>query len=247
MPLELKNGAVIITDAHYPRHKASLLNFFDSLLDTPPPQLILMGDMCEFLTPSIPYSLYYNKEFVQRVQKLSKLTEVIYLEGNHDFLIKKLFCDAKVFTINEQPVFMEANGKKVAIMHGDKFERLRYRIYARLIRNNFLLMLLRLFTCDVGGRYAKKLYEKLLAKHICTKFDGFEAKKRAQIPLYNVKDAHYLLEGHYHKRLSLKFGNLKYEAFSAFACNKSFFEVEFLNSDISFKEMSFRSFHDEQT
>lgn len=239
MPLELKNGAVIITDAHYPRHKESLLALFDSLIAEPPAQLILMGDMCEFLTPAIPYSLIYNKEFVDRVQKLSKIAELVYLEGNHDFLIKKLFSDAKVFSLDEQPVFMEANGKKVAIMHGDKFERLRYRIYARLIRNNLLLMLLRVFTLDIGGSYAKKLYKKLLAKHICTKFDGFKAKKIAQLPLYDVKDADYLMEGHYHKRLSLNFKNLKYEAFSAFACNKSFFKVEFLDSDISFKEMSF--------
>lgn len=239
MPLELKNGAVIVTDAHYPRNKASLLAFFDSLIDAPPPQLILMGDMCEFLTPSIPYSITYNQDFVNRVKKLSKITNVIYLEGNHDFLIKKLFSDAKVFSLDEQPVFMEAIGKKIAIMHGDKFERLRYRIYARLIRNNFLLLLLRVFTCDVGGRYVKKLYNKLLAKDICRKFEGFEAKKIAEIPMYGVENVQYLLEGHYHKRLSLKFGNLKYEAFSAFACNKSFFEVEFLDSDISFKQMSF--------
>lgn len=239
MPHELKNGAIILTDAHYPRHKEELLALFDSFLATPPPQLILLGDMFEFLTPYLPYSLTFNQELIEKIKELSKKTELFYLEGNHDFLLAPLFPDAKVYTLGQQPVIFEANGKKIAMMHGDKHERLRYRIYAKLIRNNSLILLLRVFTLDVGGRYAKKLYKKLLAKNICTKFESFTDKKMNQLHIYDLDGIDILIEGHYHKRLTMDFQSTRYEAFDAFACNKSFFEVEFSDSDISFKRNEF--------
>jgi UDP-2,3-diacylglucosamine hydrolase len=238
MPLDLQEGAIFLTDAHYPRHKDELLALFDAFLASPPPQLFLLGDIFEFLSPSLPYSVELGEMLIEKINAISKLTEVFYIEGNHDFLVSKIFPNANVYTINEQPIFVRYKDKKIAIMHGDKYERLRYRIYAALIRSNITIKILRLLTFDIKGRFAKKLYAALLKKNLCRDFDGFENKKRKMLSSYDIDNTDILIEGHYHRRVSFKQNALNYEALSAFACNKSFFKVEFTDNDISFVEMS---------
>lgn len=246
MSLELKEGALFLTDTHYPRHKDELLSLFDAFLLSPPPQLFLLGDIFEFLSEPLSYSILYNKELIEKINLLSQKTEIIYLEGNHDFLISGIFPNSKVFQIEAQPVKFSFKGKTLGIMHGDKFERLRYRVYAKIIRNGFMIRFLRLLTLDINGRFAKKLYKALLKKNLCRDFVDFEKKKLSILPLYNLDGIDILVEGHYHRRVSLSYGNINYEALSAFACNKSFFKVKSQNNDIRFVEMSLGAFQNEQ-
>ncbi len=246
MFLELKEGALFLTDAHYPRHKEELLSLFDAFLLSPPPQLFLLGDMFEFLSAPLPYSIFYNKELIERINLLSQKTELIYLEGNHDFLISALFPGAKIFPIETQPIKLSFKGKTVAVMHGDKFERLGYRAYAKIIRNGFIIRLLRFLTVDINGRFAKRLYEALLKKNLCRDFPDFEAKKLSILPFYDLDGVDILVEGHYHRRISISYNSVNYEALSAFACNKSFFKVESQNNNIRFVEMSLGAFQNEQ-
>lgn len=238
MPLELKEGAFFLTDAHYPRHKEELLALFDAFLASPPPQLFLLGDIFEFLSPSLPYSLELGEKLIDKINALSKLAQLFYIEGNHDFLLSKTFPDANVYTINQQPLLVKYKDKKIAILHGDKYERLRYRIYAALIRSSITINILRLLTFDINGRFAKKLYTALLKKNLCRDFEGFESKKRAMLSTYELKNIDILIEGHYHRRITFEEDGLRYEALSAFACNKSFFKVELTNNGISLVEMS---------
>jgi UDP-2,3-diacylglucosamine hydrolase len=241
MPHELKAGAVFITDAHYPRQREEILALFDALLSSPPPQVFLLGDMFEFLCPKLPYSLEYNKELTIKIDALSKLTELFYLEGNHDYLLGGLFKSAKVYPIQKQPLFLSYGDKTAALFHGDKYEATGYRLYSALIRNPFVIFVLRILTLDVNGRFIKSLYKKLLTKNLCRDFSGFETKKRGMLSLYPLKNIDTLVEGHYHCRVSFEKNGIKYEALGAFACNKSFFKVEFVQSDISFAELEFRS------
>lgn len=246
MSLELKEGALFLTDAHYPRHKEELLALFDAFLLSPPPQLFLLGDIFEFLSAPLPYSILYNKELVEKINLLSEKTEILYLEGNHDFLIADIFPNSKIFPIEAQPVKLLFEDKTIGVMHGDKFERLRYRAYAKIIRNSFMIRFLRFLTLDINGRFAKKLYGALLKKNLCRDFPGFEEKKLSILPLYDLSGIDILVEGHYHRRVSLSYNGLNYEALSAFACNKSFFKVESQNNDIRFVEMSLGAFQNEQ-
>ena len=238
-PLRLIDGAVFISDAHYPRHKEALLSLFDTFLSSPPPQLFLMGDIFEFLSPYLPYTVESNSELIEKINSLSLLCEVVYIEGNHDFLLSSLFKNVLVCPISAQPIKLTyGDGKVVALMHGDKYERLRYKIYANLIRRPFVLLLLRVLTFDLNGRFIKRLYEKLLQKNLCRKFDGFAQKKQNMLQKYNLSGIDTLIEGHYHQRLSMETGNVSYESLSAFACNKSFFKVELKNGKINPVELS---------
>jgi len=241
MPHELKEGAIFITDAHYPRHKEELLALFDTLILSVPPQVFLLGDMFEFLCPKLPYSVEHNKQLIDKIDTLSRKTELFYLEGNHDYLLGTLFKNAKVYKLQQQPLLLSFNNKTIALFHGDKYENTPYKIYSTLIRNPFVISILRVLTFDINGRFIKSLYKKLLSKNLCRDFAGFEAKKQEMLRSYPLDGIDILIEGHYHQRVSSEKNGLRYEALGAFACNKSFFKVEFAKSDISFAELEFRS------
>ena len=246
MPLDLKEGAVFVTDAHYPRHKDDFLALLDYLISSPPPQVFMLGDMFEFLCPYTPYTVQANKQAVEKIDTLSRKTELIYLEGNHDYLLKKLFPSTKVYALNEQPLILSYQDKTAAVMHGDKYAGGAYAAYTALIRNPIFILFLRFLTIDINGRFIKKLYAKLSQKQICGHKEGFAAKKLSLVKNYPLCDVNAIIEGHNHIRISEQAVNLQYEALAAFACNKSFFKVEFKQSDLCFVETSLGALKNEQ-
>lgn len=246
MPLELKEGAIFVTDAHYPRNKQDFLSLIDALISSPPSQVFMLGDMFEFLCPYTPYTLEANKEAIDKINLLSHKTELTYLEGNHDYLLKTVFTKALVIPLQEQPLFVSYQGKTAAIMHGDKYTDGAYTTYTSLIRNPVFIKFLRFLTLDVKGRFIKKIYEKLSQKQICTHKDDFKAQKCLSIEKYPLLDADTIIEGHNHIRISERLSNVNYEALGAFACNKSFFKVEFKQSGLCFVETSLGALRNEQ-
>lgn len=246
MPLNLKEGAVFVTDAHYPRNKEDFLALLDALISSPPPQVFMLGDMFEFLCPYTPYTLKANSEAIEKIDILSQKTELIYLEGNHDYLLQSVFKNALVVPLKEQPLMLSYHGKTAAVMHGDKYADASYQLYASLIRNPLFIMLLRFLTLDINGRFIKKLYDKLSHKQICTHKEGFAAKKLSSVKKYPLCDVNAIIEGHNHIRISETADTLQYEALAAFACNKSFFKVEFKQSDLCFVETSLGALKNEQ-
>lgn len=246
MPLNLKEGAIFIADAHYPRNKKELLALFDFLILSPPPQCFLLGDIFEFACPKLPYSLAYNEELIVKIKALSLETELFYLEGNHDYLLKELFLNAKVYSMQEQPLIVAYHNGKAAIFHGDKHGDFLYALYSKLIRSPFVISILRVVTLDINGRFIKSLYKKLLVKNICGEFAGFAERKKTALKKYDSHGANLIIEGHSHQRVSLDVNGLKYEALEAFACTKSFFKVKFEHNDIRFVKMSLGALKDGQ-
>lgn len=248
MRRKLKEGAVFIADAHYPRNKEGLLALFERLYLSPPPQCFLMGDMFEFLAESAPYSIEHNRELITAIDALSRKTELYYLEGNHDYLLKNIFAFANVICISDQPLIFEFgdDGKKIAFLHGDKYSGLPYKIYSKLIRNPFVIGFLRLLTMDKNGRFIKQIYKKLSSKNICKGFVGLEKIKEGSLEEYRKLGVLVVVEGHFHIRDSFDLKGIKFEALEAFACNKSFFKVEFRDKDIRFVKTSLGALKDGQ-
>ena len=141
--IEIKKGAFVISDAHYSPLRPELLEFIKAIhsKEFQPTQLILMGDIFDALFGGIPYTCDENAEMVQLINAISLEIEVIYLEGNHDFNLQKIFPHAKVFKISQQPVSCSYEGKKILLAHGDFGGDFGYRLYVSLIRNPLLLLI----------------------------------------------------------------------------------------------------------
>jgi len=222
----LKEGAFVISDAHYSDLRPELLDFLKAIhtKQLQPSQLILMGDIFDTLFGNVPYTQEVNAESIKILNEISKEIEVIYLEGNHDFNLKKIFPDAKVFSIKQQPLKIKYDKKNILLAHGDIESPLLYNIYTSVVRNPFVLFVLNIL--DFISRHAivKRLDEYLSKKDDCKEFNG--SRGFIQKRLENKYSCNYFIEGHFHQNKILKFKDYTYINLAAFACNQRYFIVK---------------------
>lgn len=241
--LQLKEGAFIVADAHYSHLREDFLDFLKDIKSKKllPAQLILLGDIVDTLFGQVAYTIDINKEVIETLNDISKDIEVIYLEGNHDFNLQKIFINVKTFSIKNQPIEMDFNNQKVLLSHGDIESPLGYKVYTAIIRNPFVLRLLSILDTFLDHIIIKKLDLYLSKKEDCKEFVGFEnfIKKR----LLEKYDCDFFIEGHFHQNKSFKLENFMYINLAAFACNQRYFivkstkDVGFLLEENSFVEV----------
>lgn len=207
----IKEQALFIADSHYPHHGNAFLDLLKKLesgaLQTP--QLFLMGDNFDLLFGHNDYIQTFSKEAIALLQTLSQKLEIHYFEGNHDFCLAEVFPDIQVYTREQQPVMFQADKKRVAISHGDKYATgLGYDLYCKLLRNKKTLTFLKPLEKAIIDHRMKKLSQK----HICFVFDGFE--KRVEKILEHYSEADLVIEGHFHQCKTLG----KYISLPSLAC-----------------------------
>ncbi|MEA2091694.1 MAG: metallophosphoesterase, partial [Campylobacterota bacterium] len=170
--IELKEGAFVISDAHYSHLRPELLNFLKAIHTKKlrPTQLIFMGDIFDTLFNNVPYTHKLNAEAIKIINEISLDLEVIYLEGNHDFNLSKIFPNTKVFGIKAQPIELEYDGKKVLLAHGDIESPLSYKIYTAIVRNSFVVSFLNILNSISGNSIINRLDKYLSKKEDCKEF-----------------------------------------------------------------------------
>jgi UDP-2,3-diacylglucosamine hydrolase len=237
--LQIKEGAFVISDAHYSHLRPQLLDFLKDIHSKKlqPTQLILMGDIFDTLFGEIPYTKKINHEAIKLLNEISLRVEIIYLEGNHDFNIKKIFPHAKVFPISQQPLACGFNGKKVFLAHGDFGNGLKYKVYTSIIRSPIILFFLRVINFLLFNMIFKKLDEYLSKKDDCKDFYSF--KEFIQSRLLNKYECDYFIEGHYHQNKTITFNSLIYINLAAFACNQRYFIVKSFKDKELLEEINF--------
>lgn len=118
-----KPEIVVISDVHlgtYGCHARELLEYLESIQ---PEKLILNGDIVDIWQFRKRYFPKSHLEVIKRILDLnSKGTEVIYITGNHDEMLRK-FSNSVMgnFRIVDKLV-LELDGKKAWFFHGDVFD-----------------------------------------------------------------------------------------------------------------------------
>lgn len=194
--IEIQENAIFIADSHYPHHGNAFLKLLQKLEneEVKTPQLFLMGDNFDLLFGHNDYIKTFFNEAITLLQKLSKKLEIHYFEGNHDFYLKELFPEVKVYSREEQPIMFTLGDKKVAMSHGDKYiTGFVYDLYCKVLRNKITLTLIKPFEKAIIDHFMKKLSKK----HICYTLQGFE--KRVEEILEHYTDADMVIEGHFHQ------------------------------------------------
>jgi UDP-2,3-diacylglucosamine hydrolase len=225
--IELKEGAFIIADAHFSHLRVELFEFIKAIYEKKlnPTQLILMGDIFDALFGGVDYTLELNDKLVGMLNEISKDIEVIYLEGNHDFNLKNVFKNAKVFTISQQPIRCSYKDKIVLLAHGDFDSNLGYKIYTSFIRNKYILWFLNIIDSITNHSILKSVDKHLDKKDDCKEFIGFKEFIKRRI--FKKYQCDYFIEAHYHQNKNFTFDGLFYINLGAFACNQRYFSVEF--------------------
>ncbi|MBC8237188.1 MAG: metallophosphoesterase [Helicobacteraceae bacterium] len=237
--IEIKEGAYIISDAHYSSKRPELYSLIKDIHSQKifPTQLLLFGDIFDALFGNVTRTCENNQEMVTMINEISQRIEVIYLEGNHDFNLKKIFPYAQVFTIKEQPIQAMYKDKNVLLAHGDFGEDIGYKIYTSLIRNKFVLVIFNAINTLLGNVILNKLDHYLSKKDDCNAFTGFD--KYISKRLENKYTCDYFIEGHFHQNKIINFDNFTYINLAAFACNQRYFIVESSNDKMILREYSF--------
>ena len=237
--IELKEGAFIVSDAHYSHLRPELLQLMQDIESKKlrPTQLILMGDIFDALFGDVERTHTINELMLASINAISQSIEVIYLEGNHDFNLAKLFPHAKVFSFKMQPVIATYGSKKVALAHGDFDGTLSYQIYTALIRSRIVMWILKSFDSLFNHVILNKLDSYLGKKDDCKEFRDFrEFIQRRHLEKY---ECDYFVEGHFHQNRSFTFEKFHYINLAAFACNQRCFIVESLKDKELLKEKIF--------
>lgn len=224
----LQSGAILIADAHCAPWRTSFIDFLHALESgaITTPQLILMGDVFDMLYGPIPRTYSYNTEGLTLLNRLSEHLEIIYLEGNHDFLLEKLLPRVRVIRRQEQPFMMSCEGKRVALSHGDSEMGLGYEIYTALIRNRLILAILRTIDTLGSGFIVRWLEKEMKRKIHCRPIEHFEILIENRISSLDVSSIDVLIEGHFHQNRTFQVNGLDYINVGAFACNERYFTVQ---------------------
>ncbi len=114
---------VVISDVHlgtYGCHAEDLLRYLKSIK---PKKLILNGDIIDIWQFSKRYWPASHMQIVKHITGLlSKGTEVVYVTGNHDEMLRK-FVGFRLGSFRiENKLVLKLNKKKVWIFHGDVFD-----------------------------------------------------------------------------------------------------------------------------
>ncbi len=222
MSLNIKEGAIFIADAHLNRKNLELIEFLNKVSSKKiqTTQLILMGDIFDFLCADAKYFIHINQGVINTLNSLSKEIEIIYLEGNHDYNLQDLFPNIKVVPRKKQPLILKYEDKTVALAHGDNFIDWKYDLYCAVIRNKALIKFLNYV--DIDYWLTKRIEEGLLSKSICHKIKEFKslAAKRSE----NYK-TDYIVEGHYHQGITYNFKDKKYINIPSLCCNKMYMSL----------------------
>jgi UDP-2,3-diacylglucosamine hydrolase len=237
--LQIKEGAFVVSDAHYSPQRPELLEFIKAIhsKQLQPTQLLLMGDIFDALFGSIEHTYEDNLEMIGLIKDIAQRIEVVYFEGNHDFNLKAVFENIQIFTIKEQPVLCSFENKKIYLAHGDFDAPLGYQIYTALIRNPVMLKILKPidnlfnhFILDFVDKHLKK-------KDDCKELEWFEGFINNRFK--NGYECDFFIEGHFHQNKTIQLEKMSYVNLGAFACNQRYFIVKSLQANEILQEQQF--------
>lgn len=229
MNIKLENGAIFIADAH--ENGTSRNGFWEFLCQLENGtikcnQLFLMGDMFDLLVGGVKQSEDFAYKYIQKLEKLTKTIQIIYLEGNHDFNLSHLFRYVLIVPLKKQPLQISyvLDDKLVfKIAHGDIFLPKILGFYLRCLRNRFLIKFLNLVNEIFGNFISNKILSNQNKKNLFYKIDDFEKLAKHRFARYK---SDFVIEGHYHQGVFFEWENGKYFNLESFAQKKRYFIVE---------------------
>lgn len=133
--------AIFLADAHLCAPEDAnyqlMLQFISSLegtVDT----LCILGDLFDFRIGLASLTFAEHEPILDALRRLRDSgTRLVYLEGNHDFLLGADFTQRLGAELHVGPVVLELQGKRIYLCHGDLINRRdwSYQLLYRLLRH----------------------------------------------------------------------------------------------------------------
>lgn len=239
----LHSDAVFIADSHYFSISSSkssvfshtLLETFIKLLQTPPLQIFLMGDIAHLLLGAIQSSIESNCILLDHIAKLAQVSEVWWFEGNHDFglqhLVKKhpALSYVRFVPRAKQPLsFITSHKKRVLLAHGDLFLNLKYECYIQAMNSKVMSCLLFVLDKITSGKLYSAISTRVHANSIRVGEAEIQSFAQKRIETYARRNmrADIIIEGHFHIGGQAQYQNTLYVALPSFYIHRSIFRLE---------------------
>jgi UDP-2,3-diacylglucosamine hydrolase len=233
---QLKEGAIFVADSHYAPWNPLFLDFLSALenKEIETSQLILMGDNFDLLFGSVAQTHSLNARAIALLNRLSRSIDIVYLEGNHDFRLKRLFPHVQIIGRENQPYIATFGHSKVALFHGDVHTAFGYGFYTALIRNRAILYLLNVINEIFGGIIINRLIASMKRKNHCAYISNFEEIARRHCDVSG--DVDIVIEGHFHQNRSFDFETLHYINLGAFVCDGRYYRLRSFEDTVRLDE-----------
>ena len=196
---------VVLSDVHLGTYGCHALELVRYLKSIKPQTLVLNGDIIDIWQFSKNYFPKAHMQVIKHITSLiAKGTQVYYITGNHDEMLRKFTGFEMGNFIIDNKVVLELDGKKAWIFHGDVFDiTMKYsKRIAQLGGYGYdLLILFNLFVNKVLQKFgrekislSKKIKDSVkgAVKHV----DDFE-ETACEIGISNGYD--YVVCGHIHQ------------------------------------------------
>jgi len=161
--------AIFIADAHLkglndPNQK-HLCAFLENLKDID--KLFILGDLFEFWTgynKTLEYN--YSPVLVQFKRLKESSTDIIYVEGNHDFSVGQFFKDILDGAVYPDSADITLDGKRFFLAHGDIAEHsISYKIWRRFLRSPVVSIIVKIVPPFLVWKAAMILSKKSRGNH----------------------------------------------------------------------------------
>lgn len=198
--MTIQNNAIFIADSHNNTKRSQLNDLLIQLKlgEIQSTQIFLMGDIFDFLSEEIDYFKSLNNQVISLINELSQTHEIVYLEGNHDFNLYKIFPNVTVIQRQSQPLFIRQQDQIIALSHGDIFTPYSYNLYTSIIRNHKFLKFINFI--DINNYLSKFVEKKLMKKNLCHKQSNYLDFIKNRITSYNsLSPIDLIIEGHFHQ------------------------------------------------
>ena len=216
--MEIKDGAVFVADAHDGDSRKNFLTLLKKISkgEIMANQLFLLGDMFDLLVNSKQIILKYKNQ-INLINQLATKMEIYYIEGNHDFGLKNIFPNIKVFDISNQPVEFKYRENIVMLSHGDIYNGFRYKIFSYILRSGVVLSCFKILDFILKFKLSSTIFKMQDKKNLVAKNLRFEKKIGDRVK--NYKNCDFIIEGHFHQNREAVFKSLKYLNLPPFGYN----------------------------
>ncbi|MBR8463536.1 UDP-2,3-diacylglucosamine diphosphatase [Campylobacter sp. faydin G-24] len=238
--VQIKDGAIFISDAHENSNRDGFLKFLKAIDsgEIAATQLFLMGDMFDFLSFYATNTVQIYAEHIALINKIALKIEVIYIEGNHDFNLINLFKNVKIFPIELQPLRCETPfGNSVQIAHGDNFLPFVSRYTLLFLRLKWFLKFMNFLDILCGYKISNAILSSQINKKLDYKIPNFKDYISTKMQHYNAK---FIIEGHYHQGEIFDIKDKIYINLPLFAYDQSYFIVKYQDEKLKFARKSLK-------
>ena len=209
-------SAIFLADAHESAKNqrfAAFLDLFERDFKGTK-QLFLLGDIFDLLVGEVLAGQDFAQSYIYRLEQIAKSgVEVFYLEGNHDFNLRRFFTQVRVIPIEKQPFLIELAAEpakelagelakepktvKIALAHGDIFlPKLTQKALA-LLRQPWLLKGLN--SLDFGSFISKRILKKQAKRDLAYQMLDIKGFAQERLGHYEALGVDLALEGHFHQ------------------------------------------------